>query len=78
MLGYELSGTDQVRFDERRIFQYSGVGVCCRRGFPERSEGFKLPVLKLMDIVVYMLLYADALQQMYSSTIVREKKKGEM
>lgn len=31
-----------------------------------------------MDIVVYMLLYADALQQMYSSTIVREKKKGEM
>lgn len=45
--------------------------------FQNDQKAFKLPVLKLMDIVVYMLLYADALQQMYSSTIIREKKKGE-
>lgn len=44
--------------------------------FQNDQKAFKLPVLKLMDIVVYMLLYADALQQMYSSTIIREKKKG--
>ena len=45
--------------------------------FQNDQKAFKLPVLKLMDIVVYMLLYADALQQMYNSTIIREKKKGE-
>lgn len=45
--------------------------------FRNEQKAFKLPVLKLMDILVYMLLYADALQQMYSSTVIREKKKGE-
>lgn len=45
--------------------------------FQNEQKAFKLPVLKLMDILIYMLLYADALQQMYSSTIIREKKKGE-
>lgn len=45
--------------------------------FQNDQQAFKLPVLKLMDIVAYMLLYADALQQMYSATIIREKKKGE-
>lgn len=45
--------------------------------FQNEQKAFRLPVLKLMDILVYMLLYADALQQMYSSTIIREKKKGE-
>lgn len=41
------------------------------------QKAFRLPVFKLMDIFVYMLLYADALQQMYSATIIREQKKGE-
>lgn len=45
--------------------------------FQNDQKAFKLPVLKLMDIAVYMFLYADALQQMYGSTIIREKKKGE-
>lgn len=45
--------------------------------FQNEQKAFKLPVLKLMDILAYMLLYGDALQQMYSSTIIHEKKKGE-
>lgn len=45
--------------------------------YQNEQEAFKLPVLKYINIIVYGVLYADALQQMYSSTIIREKKKGE-
>lgn len=45
--------------------------------FQNEQKAFRLPVLKLMDILVYTLLYADALQQMYSATIIREQKPGE-
>ena len=42
-----------------------------------KQDDFKLPVFKLTSIAVSTLLFADALQQMYNSTIIREKKKGE-
>lgn len=41
------------------------------------QKSFKVPILKILNIAMYTLLYADALQQMYSSTVVRERKKGE-
>ena len=41
------------------------------------QKAFKVPILRILNITMYALLYADALQQMYSSTVVREKKKGE-
>lgn len=45
--------------------------------YQNEQRAFKIPVLKLVNIGVYTLLYADALQQMYNSTIIRETKKGE-
>ena len=41
------------------------------------QKAFKMPVMKIANIGIYTLLYADALQQMYSSTLIREKKKGD-
>ncbi len=41
------------------------------------QKAFKLPLLKLADIGIRAVLYADALQQMYNFTVVREKNKGE-
>ena len=41
------------------------------------QKAFKIPVAKLINIIIYTLLYADAIQQMYSTTITREKRKGE-
>lgn len=40
------------------------------------QDAFKPPILKILNIAMYALLYADSLQQMYSSTVAREKKKG--
>lgn len=45
--------------------------------FQNEQKAFKVPVAKLVNIIIYALLYADGLQQMYSATIIREKKKGE-
>lgn len=45
--------------------------------YQNEQKAFKTPVLKIVNIIAYTLLYADALQQMYSSTIIRERKKGE-
>ena len=45
--------------------------------FQNEQKAFKLPLLKFANVLIYTLLYADALQKMYSSTIIREKTKGE-
>ncbi len=44
--------------------------------FQNEQPGFKIPLRKLLNITAYALLYADSLQQMYNSTIVRERQKG--
>ena len=44
--------------------------------YQNEQEAFKVPVLWILNILVYTLLYADALQQMYSLTLVREKEEG--
>ncbi|NDV83364.1 acyl-CoA dehydratase activase-related protein [Bacteroides sp. 51] len=41
------------------------------------QKAFKVPMRKILNIGIYAVLYADALQQMYSTTVVRENKKGE-
>jgi len=41
------------------------------------QKEFKLPLLKYINIIIYAVLYGDTLQQMFSSTIIREKNKGE-
>jgi predicted nucleotide-binding protein (sugar kinase/HSP70/actin superfamily) len=45
--------------------------------FQNEQKAFELPLVKFADVLVYTLLYADALQKMYSSSVVREKTKGE-
>ena len=45
--------------------------------YQNEQDEFKLPLLKYINIIIYAVLYGDALQQMYGSTIIREKKKGE-
>ena len=45
--------------------------------YQNEQEAFKLPLLKYIQLIVYAVLYGDALQQMLSATVIREKKKGE-
>lgn len=53
------------------------LAVSTGKVFQNDQKAFKVPVLKLINIIVYALLYADAIQQMYSTILVREKTKGE-
>jgi len=45
--------------------------------YQNEQKAFKIPIVKIIDILIYTLLYADAIQQMYSSIVIREKRKGE-
>ncbi|MDR0547590.1 MAG: acyl-CoA dehydratase activase-related protein [Dysgonamonadaceae bacterium] len=40
------------------------------------QDGFKLPVTKIFNIALNALLFGDALNQMFASTVVREKEQG--
>jgi predicted CoA-substrate-specific enzyme activase len=40
------------------------------------QSGFKVPLLKITNITIYAMLYADALYEMFNSTVSRELKKG--
>lgn len=40
------------------------------------QKAFKIPYSKIVNISIYALLYADSLQQMYNSIVIREKKPG--
>ena len=45
--------------------------------YQNEQKEFKLPIIKYINVFIYTVLYGDALQQMYNSTVIREKKKGE-
>ena len=45
--------------------------------YQSNQKEFKLPVIKLANIIIHIVLYSDALQQMYNSISIREKKKGQ-
>ena len=45
--------------------------------YQNEQSAFKVPVFKLINILVYAILYADAIQQMYNSATIREKKSGD-
>ncbi|MDL2222460.1 acyl-CoA dehydratase activase-related protein, partial [Parabacteroides sp. OttesenSCG-928-N08] len=67
----------------KRGMQHAGFGqvpvlaISTGKVYQNDQQAFKVPVVKLVNIILYGLLYADGLQQMYSSCIVREKKRGE-
>jgi predicted CoA-substrate-specific enzyme activase len=45
--------------------------------FQNEQKAFKIPYLRFLNVLLYTLLYADALQKMYSTLIIRETNKGE-
>lgn len=58
-------------------FEHVPVLAIGSQAFQNEQKAFKVPILKFLNIGIYAIFYADALQQMYSTTTVREKKKGE-
>ncbi|MDL2222939.1 acyl-CoA dehydratase activase [Bacteroidales bacterium OttesenSCG-928-M11] len=53
------------------------VALTSGKTYQNNQEGFSIPWLKLANIAVYLVLYGDALQQMYSAISPREKKSGD-
>ncbi|MDR1937755.1 MAG: acyl-CoA dehydratase activase-related protein [Tannerellaceae bacterium] len=45
--------------------------------FQNEQSAFRIPYLHFLNVLIYALLYADSLQRMYGSLIMRERKKGE-
>ena len=40
------------------------------------QSGFTIPILKILNITIYAILYADAIYEMFNSTVSRELQKG--
>ena len=53
------------------------IALSTGQSFQNEQKGFRLPWHKLANITAGALLYGDALNQMYSAVVVREKTKGE-
>ncbi|WP_280743740.1 MULTISPECIES: acyl-CoA dehydratase activase-related protein [unclassified Parabacteroides] len=53
------------------------VVISSGKVYQNEQKAFKIPLLKFVNVLVYALLYADSLQKMYSSMIIREKKRGD-
>ncbi|MDH6343710.1 putative CoA-substrate-specific enzyme activase [Parabacteroides sp. PFB2-12] len=53
------------------------LAVSTGKVYQNDQRAFKIPVVKLIHIIIYAILYADAIQSMYSSLVSREKKEGE-
>lgn len=53
------------------------LAISTGKVFQNDQRAFKVPVSKLIRIIIYALLYADAIQKMYSALTIREKKSGE-
>lgn len=66
------SGMKNAGFSEIPVLVVS-TGIV----YQNEQKAFKVPVMKIINILIYAILYADALQQMYGSTIIRERNKGE-
>ena len=58
-------------------FSHIPVLAVASKALQNEQKSFKIPMNKILNITLYMVLYADSLQQMYSSTVVQEKVKGE-
>jgi predicted nucleotide-binding protein (sugar kinase/HSP70/actin superfamily) len=66
------SGLKNAGFDDIPV-----LAIATGKVYQNEQKAFDFPLIKFAGIIVYMLLYADAMQQMYYSTIVKELKKGE-
>ncbi|MDF9831416.1 acyl-CoA dehydratase activase [Parabacteroides sp. PF5-6] len=67
----------------KMALQHAGYGhipvlaVSTGEVYQNDQSAFKVPVAKIVHIIVCALLYADAIQKMYSAITIREKNKGE-
>lgn len=66
------AGLANAGFSSVPVIVFATGGV-----YQNEQKAFKFPIVKLIEIIVYAVLYGDALQQMHSATIIREKKKGD-
>jgi predicted CoA-substrate-specific enzyme activase len=66
------SGLKNAGFDNIPV-----LAITTGKVWQNEQKAFDFPLMKFANIILYTLLYADALQQMYSSTVVKELKKGE-
>ena len=53
------------------------IAIAAGESFQNDQKEFKIPWLKIINMVVYAALYGDAIQQMFGSVTIREKGKGE-
>ncbi|MDR1455167.1 MAG: acyl-CoA dehydratase activase-related protein [Tannerella sp.] len=53
------------------------IAITSGKVYQNEQGAFDFPLFKFANIIIYTLLYADALQQMFSSTVVKEREKGE-
>ncbi len=53
------------------------VVVSAGKVFQNEQKAFDFPYVKLLPIILHALLFADGLQQMYNSLIVREQNAGD-
>ncbi len=59
---------------------YSHIPIVALTGgktYQNDQRGFKIPWMKLANIAAFIVLYGDALQQMYNAVKPRERKRGE-
>ena len=77
MSRYKLYRSNQDRINAAGFDHVPVIALATGESHQNEQSGFRLPWLKLLNIVAYAVLYGDALYQMYSATAVREKTKGE-
>ncbi|MDR0836553.1 MAG: 2-hydroxyacyl-CoA dehydratase [Tannerella sp.] len=65
------TGLTNAGFGHIPVISVSFGGV-----YQNEQPGFKLPLFKIFNILIYSLLFGDALNRLYASTIVREQNKG--
>lgn len=53
------------------------IALSTGKVYQNDQKAFRIPLLKLLNITVYSLLYADCLQQMFSAMTVRERTNGQ-
>ena len=66
------AGLESAGYTDIPVVVFAAGGV-----YQNDQKAFKLPIMKIINITIYGILYADALQHMYSTTIVKEKNIGE-
>ncbi|MDR0668053.1 MAG: hypothetical protein LBF90_05485, partial [Prevotellaceae bacterium] len=52
------------------------IAIALGEVYQNKQEGFRLPVFKILNVVIHSFFFGDFLNQIFSATVVREKEKG--